>query len=547
MGADLPAFDAECAAIVVGSGSAALTAALTIAAASLPTIVLEKSDKLGGTSAMSGGGVWVPANHHALAAGIDDSVAEALDYIRAAAPEGWAATEEPLWRSFVEHAPAMLSFVEENTPLRFALTAEPDPLPHIRGSKTEGRMVSPLPLGRHTAGRFRRRLRPSTQPHIFTYHEMVGTDIYHHPIRTSVRLAPRLAWRWLTDRRGQGTALIAGLLGGCLDRGCRVEIACRATDLILDADGRVCGVEAEQDGRRRRFAARRGVVLATGGFEWDAERLARHFPGPIDFIASPQTNTGDGHRMAEKVGAALASMDQANINSAIPALYVGRPHGMALFYHSEPNAILVDRSGRRFVDELAFNLGEVLDRRDPRTGEPVHLPVWIVTDERFLARSPVIRWYARPEPGWILRAPTIRDLAVRMNVPAAALAATVERFNSFSATGRDEDFHRRAANPHANLSRYKEVGFERIERPPFLAISFNRSILATKGGPRTNERGQVLRPDGSVIGGLYCAGVAMANPIGTRAVGAGTTLGPNMAWGYICGRAIVDEAGQTDG
>jgi 3-oxosteroid 1-dehydrogenase len=488
---------------------------------------------------MSGGGVWVPANYHARQAGISDSPEEALSYIRAAVPDGWAATEEPLWRSFVEHAPKMLAFVEEMTPLRFALTGEPDPLLDLPGAKQEGRMVSPRPLSRAVAGRFRRKLRPSTQPHIFTYHEMVGTEIYHHPIRTSLRLASRLLWRLLTDRRGQGTALIAGLLRGCLDNGSEVKIGCGATELIVGGAGRVCGVKAQESGAEWRFSARRGVVLATGGFEWDDERRSRHFPGPVDFIASPRSNTGDAHRMAEAVGAELAHMDQANINSAIPSRYEGRPHGMALFYHSEPNAILVDRSGRRFVDEMTFNLGEVLDRRDPKTGEPVHLPVWIVTDERFLKRSPIIRWYARPQPGWMLRAPTIRELARQMKVPADALAATVERFNSFCASGRDEDFHRRTVNPHANLSRYKEVRLKPIDHPPFLAISFNRSILATKGGPRTNEHGQVLRPDGSVIEGLYCAGVAMANPIGTRAVGAGTTLGPNMTWGYICGLRIA--------
>lgn len=539
MGDGQSGFDGSYAAIVVGSGSAALAAALTTAAAGLSTLILEKSDKLGGTSAMSGGGIWVPANHHARAAGIADSCEEAFRYIRDAAPEGWAASEEPLWRSFAEAAPRMLAFVEENTPLRFALTGEPDPLPEVAGAKAGGRMLSPLPLGRGIVGRFRRKLRPSTQPHIFTYHEMIGSDVYHHPLLTSLRLAPRLLWRVLTDRRGQGTALIAGLVKGCLDHGCRIELDCPATELIVDAEGRIAGVVAARGGGRFRFQAERGVVLATGGFEWDAARCAKHFPGPTDFLASPRSNSGDGHRMAEAVGAALAHMDQANINSAIPARYEGRPHGMALFYHGEPNAILVNRHGRRFVDELTFNLGEALDRRDPATGEPVHLPVWIVTDGRFLKRAPVIRWYARPEPGWILRAGTLDELAAKMRVPAGALTATVARFNALCAIGRDEDFGRRTVNPHANLSRYKEVRMEPIDHAPFVAISFNRSILATKGGPRTNARGEVLRADGSVIAGLYCAGVTMANPIGTRAVGAGTTLGPNMTWGYICGRTIA--------
>jgi 3-oxosteroid 1-dehydrogenase len=307
--------------------------------------------------------------------------------------------------------------------------------------------------------------------------------------------------------------------------------------LIVDSDGRVKGVEVEQNGRRCKLNAINAVVIATGGFEWDAERLAEHFPGPVDFIASPRTNSGDGHRMAEAVGAELAHMDQANINSAIPSFYEGRPHGMALFYHAEPNAILVDRTGRRFVNELTFNLGEALDRRNAN-GEPVHLPVWLVTDSRFLRRSPVIRWYARPRADWLVRAPTIPELAARIGVPPETLSDTVNRFNTFSSVGRDDDFHRPAAESHLSRGSDRRAGLEAIKHPPYVAISFNRSFLATKGGPRTNQRGQVLRPDGTVIPGLYCAGVAMANPIGTRAVGAGTTLGPNMTWGYICGLAI---------
>lgn len=528
-----------CDVLVAGSGSAGLAAALTAATGGLETLVIEKTALLGGTSAMSGAGVWIPANHHAEAAAISDSPAEALDYIRAAAPEGWRETEDGLWTSFVENAPAALRFIETSTPLRFALTGEPDPLPGLPGWKARGRMLSPRPLSRRLLGDLAGRLRPSTQPHIFTYHEMIGTDVYHHPVRSSIALAPRLAWRWLGGRRGQGTALITGLLRGCLDAGCRILTETRAVALHTSG-GRVTAVEIETAGRRRTIAVRRAVVLATGGFEWDAERLARHFPGPIDFVASPRANEGDGHRMAEAVGAALAHMDQANINPAIPATYEGRAHGMALFYHGEPNAIVVDRTGRRFVDETTFNLGEVLDRRDPQSGLPVHLPAWLISDARFLRRAPVIRWYARPDPAWLKQAGTLAELARQTGLPAAALAATVARFNHAAARGRDEDFGRGAGNGHGGDRRWR-TGLEAIERPPFVAISFNRSILATKGGPRTNARAQVLRPDGSVIGGLYCCGVAMANPIGTRAVGAGTTLGPNLTWGYIAGRSILAE------
>ncbi|MGH7108686.1 MAG: FAD-binding protein, partial [Acetobacteraceae bacterium] len=162
---------------------------------------------------------------------------------------------------------------------------------------------------------------------------------------------------------------------------------------------------------------------------------------------------------------------------------------------------------------------------------------------RFLRRSRIFRHYAAKEPGWVRRAPDLARLAVLAALPEAALAATVARFNGFCAAGRDEDFQRgesaweRGKAKRASDGRNPTLG--PITEPPFLAIPLNRSLLGTKGGARTNPSGQVLRTDGSLIGGLYCAGNAMANPIGTRALGAGTTIGPCMTWGYICGNALL--------
>ncbi|MBV9569544.1 MAG: FAD-dependent oxidoreductase, partial [Hyphomicrobiales bacterium] len=218
-----PRFDEIVDVVIVGSGSAGGAAALRLALGGLSVLMLEKTERLGGTSAMSGAGVWIPANHHARAAGIADSEGEALAYLRAASPEGWEA-EEALWASFVQAAPRMLEFLEAHTPLRFALTTEPDPLAERHGGKKQGRMVSPRPLSRRLLGSLAPKLRRSTLPHLFTYHEMIGSDIYHHPIRAAAKLAPQLLHRLLTGSRGQGSALMTGLLKGCIDAGCRIEI-----------------------------------------------------------------------------------------------------------------------------------------------------------------------------------------------------------------------------------------------------------------------------------------------------------------------------------
>ena len=533
--------DAETDALVLGSGAAGLTAALTAAVAGLRVTVLEKSDRLGGTSAMSGAGTWIPANHHAESAGIADSAEEALAYLRAAAPKGWDAAEDALWQRLVEASPAMLRFVEAHTPLRFALTPEADPLRDLPGAKPRGRMLSPLPLSRWRAGRFAFRIRKSTIPELFTYHEAVETDLYHHPFRTAWQLWPRLLWRILTNTRGKGTALITGLLRGCLDAGVRIETGARAVALIRDEAGAVTGAEVEWRGARHRVVARRGVVIATGGFEWDVARLERHFPGGADYLGSPESNTGDGHRMAEDVGAAMDRMDQATLTPSVPTRLGGRVLARPVPFHTEPNAIVVDRTGRRFVNELSFWIGAAMDARDAE-GRPVRLPCWVISDARLLDRLPPARWGARADPGWLRKAGSIAELARLVGLDPAALEATVARYNEACEAQHDAEFGRPPAAAGSGDKR-RRGGLEAITRPPFLAMPFNRAILGTKGGPRTDAEARVLRPDGSVIPGLFAAGGSSANPIGTRGAGAGTTIGPYMAWGHVAGLALARRNG----
>jgi len=529
----------ECDVLVIGSGSAALAAALRCAGGGLRVTILEKTGRLGGTSAMSGAGTWIPANHRAAEAGIADSEAEALDYIRAASPSGWQETEDELWAAFVRNAPVMLRFLEQRTPLRFALTDEPDTMAEKPGGKKRGRMLSPLPLRKSLAGRYARRIRRSTLPHLYTYQEVYDGDLYHRPVSATLRFAHRLVWRLLTGSRAQGSALVTGLLAGCLGNNCRVELNARAVALCSE-DGSIVGATVERNGNRRTFRARRGVVVATGGFEWDRDLLGKHFPGALDRLGSPRANEGDGQKMLAEAGAQLARMDQANVYPTMPTIYEGKLHGIPLIFQAEKHAILVDRTGNRFASEYDFNIGEAIDRRDAN-GNPVHLPVWIVADRRFVRRSPTLRWYARKQKGWLIGAPTLASLAEKIGVPAAPLETTVARFNSFCANGRDLDFHRGESVWEAFKAGGAGAALGTIEQAPFYAMSLNRSILGTKGGARTNANGQVLRADGSVIAGLYAAGLAMANPIGTRAVGPGTTIGPNLTWGYICGSSLLSD------
>ncbi len=537
----------HCDVLIIGSGGAALSAALKAAAAGLSVLIVEKSAWLGGTTAMSGGATWIPANHHARQAGVEDSPAEALAYLRATAPPGWAESEDALWRAFTDSAAEMLAFVEKHSPLRFALTDEADPLATFVGAKRQGRMLAPLPLAASVLDKFGHfKLRPSPLPQFYTYHEVIKHDIWHHPIGVACRLSPQLVWRFARRLRTKGGAMVTGLLAGCLALGCRVVSDARVESLLTHGSHQVIGARYSQQGKQVEVRASQGVVIASGGFEGDAQRLEQHFPGAMDYVCSPDSNTGDGQRMAEEIGAQLAHMDQANMGGAVPWRYLGKPYGLSVYFHYEPNAILVDARGNRFTNEFTFNLGAVLDARNEQ-GMPLHLPAWLVADSRLLQRSPMLRLTALRFQNWMIKAPTLAALAAKLKLPHGSLDATVNRFNGFCQHGVDEDFHREQSAAHGEADTRFHGGLMDICQPPFVAVPFNRSFLAPKGGPRTDESGRVRHRDGEIIRGLFCAGVAMANPIGTKAVGAGTTLGPNLTWGYICGRTLAAQSASLNG
>lgn len=527
--------------VIVGSGAAALVAALVAAVRGSKVTILEKSAYLGGTSAMSGAGIWIPANHVARKAGLVDSTEDALTYIRSVAPQGWADTEDALWKNFVEYAPTMLKFLEEHTPLRFELTQEPDTKAELPGGRTVGRMVTPLALSRRVAGPYSHVIRRSTLPHIFTYGELLKHNPYHAPLSTGIRLLPRLIYRVLTNGAGQGSALIAGLIAGCLQHGCKFYLETVATKLIRENDD-IKGVTAISGGQPQNFLARRGVLLATGGFEWNTELLATHFPGAVDMLGSPSSNTGDGQRMAQEVGAMLDHMNQANIYPSLPVVYEGRKQALPLTFQAERHGIIVNSRGERFMSEYDFNFGEALDRRD-ESQRPINTPAWIVGDRRVMRNSLMLKWLTRHYRDWIKSAETVSELAQLTGISSRGLKDTIARYNQFCRLGKDEDFGRgstvweRYMADSEDDSQNSALGA--IEQGPFYAIPLYRCILGTKGGARTNEKAQVLRPDGSVIRGLYAAGLAMANPIGTRAVGPGTTIGPNMTWGYIAATTMI--------
>ena len=427
----------------------------------------------------------------------------------------------------------MLKFLEDETPLRFELVNHPDLYAEAPGGRPFGRMVSVLPISRYRLGRLWNRVRPSVKTQLFTYKELVD-GVLKNPVRGALGMAPTLVWRLLMARVGAGNALIVGLARGCLDKGCVIRLEAPVTRLLMENDG-VVGVEVMIDGQKRPMLAARGVVLATGGFDWNAELMTKYFPG-LDLTGAPDTNTGDGQVMAAEAGAELAHMDQALISPATFTTYEGRRHAQPLLETYAPHVILVNRHAQRFVSEGSPALGVAIDERGP-DGKHLHLPAWRIFDARYAKAMTLSMHFGSKEKGFIRKADTIEALAGEIDLDPSALRATVDRFNGWSTEGVDRDFHRGETLWERFYTKDRALGM--IEVGPFYAAPFLYVSLGTKGGPRTNRHGQVLRPDRSVIGGLYCAGLAAASPIGTKAVGAGTTIGPFLTFGYVAGKAIA--------
>ena len=341
-----------------------------------------------------------------------------------------------------------------------------------------------------------------------------------------------------------GQALAAGLRAGLLAADVPVWLDTSLTGLVTE-DGRVTGVRATRDGAPVLIRARRGVLIATGGFERNEQMRKQYQQEPIgtEWTTGAAGNTGDGIVAGQEAGADTGLMDDAWWGPAIPL-----PHGpyFCLAERSLPGSVLVNGAGQRFVNECAPYVDAVHAMYAGNAAGTSHIPAWLVFDQRyrdtyvFALRPPgralPRRWY---EAGAVFRAPDIDGLAAAIGVDPAALAKTVGRFNDFARAGRDEDFRRGDSaydryygdprvRPNPNLAP--------LARPPYYAVKIVPGDLGTKGGLRTDARARVLRADGTLIPGLYAAGNASASVMGHSYAGAGATIGPAMTFGYLAAR-----------
>lgn len=522
--------------VVLGSGATGLTAAFTAAREGARTIVFEKGPRLGGTSAWSGGHVWVPGNPHMPDAGATDDPEEAVAYLMAL---GRGLVDERLIRAFVKHGPAMVTYLEEGGAVEFyAVPHLPDYHPEHPGGKPDGGRTMGTPLfdfNRLGPWRDLVEVTPYYSPHLRIDETGIGAVDPQPPT------AAELERRATADERAQGGGLVGMLINGCQQAGVTMQLNSPAVDLIMER-GAVKGVLVDEPEGRRAVRAHRGVILATGGFEWSLELRRAFLRGPIQQPASIPSNTGDGLRLAMKVGAALQNMREA---WWIPITLLPRGINdmnlaMVNADRTRPRGIMVNRRGHRFVNEAAnYNaMGGAFHQEDVSAFDYANIPSWIVFDHGALVRYGSLgRPYEGAVPPWLVSAPTIAELADRLGIPADALEGTVERWNTHVAAGVDPDFQRGESahdrwwgDPHRKGTVEGTLG--PIDEPPYYAMELLPGTIGTKGGPLTDEHARVIDLDGAVIPGLYAAGNT-SSPLGPGYPGPGGTLGPNMTYGWI--------------
>ena len=539
-------WDLEADVVVLGSGGAAMTAA--IAAHDFgagDVVILERSGMVGGTTAMSGGMLWIPNNHHQHAAGIADSDEEIVTYLDSLAP----GTLDPdtLW-AFMQNGPELLRYLAEKTPVRLRAFADfPDYQSYAPGAKADGgRSLDNEAFSFAQLGPWASRVNPSKMA---------------YPLRGSLMEAitgalddATLAERERGDFRGLGQALAGSLFKAVLDRGIPIAFEKRARKLVKnDTESRIIGVIAEDaTGGDFRVRARRGVVIATGGFEWNETLVKAFLRGPLTGPVSVPENEGDGLLMAIAAGAQLGNMQNAfwmqSVLEMKPQHRNAKPNYLlGSDERARPGAILVNRAGQRFVNEAAnYNaLGKSLHAFDAGTHTYANLPYWLIIDQRYRDKYHTFNTPpGGPLPSFMLQADTLEQLAAQAGIDPAALPATVARFNGMVRNGHDDDFNR-GDSTYDNFYMWGDTAYDPpyrtlgvIDQAPYYAVKMEAGALGTAGGPRTNADAQVIDWQGDPIPGLYAAGNAMAEVLGEIYGGAGGTLGPGMTFGYIAGRHL---------
>lgn len=534
--------------LVVGSGCGGLTAALTADARGLETLIIEKAGVYGGSTALSGGNIWIPNNPTLRRVGLTDSRADVCRYLHAVVGDRVPADNID---AFIDNGPPALEFLERiSRHLRFQWCAGySDYHPEAPGGRATGRTIEPLPFDLKRLGDDEKLLRPAalaTPGGLFvTSKEFARLNMVMRTWagrRAALHTVGRAVAGLLLGRHMDtlGRALIGRLRLAVKDAGIPLWLNTSLQSLVTDDTGAVVGVCARRGGAAVRIRSRNGVLLATGGFEHNTEMRKRFLRegGKDNYSAGSADNTGDGIIAGQVVGAAVDLMDDA---WWMPALQ--RPDGIMSVLVSErsiPRSVIVDQTGRRFANEAAPYVTFVHCQLAGR-----HDPIWFVFDRKAKNRyqiGGVVPGQKFPEDWYasklMHRADSIAGLAAAIGVPGAALRETLQRFSEFARDGQDRDFGRgdSAYDNYYGDPTLPHPTMDAIDTAPYYALRVQAGDLGTKGGLVYNAHAQVLRSDGTVIAGLYATGNTSAAVMGNDYAGAGATIGPAMVFGFIGAR-----------
>ncbi|MDA8047432.1 MAG: FAD-dependent oxidoreductase [Actinomycetota bacterium] len=545
------AWDRSVDVVVVGSGAGGMTAALTAQAAGASVLLVEKADRYGGSTALSGGGIWAPNNPTLLRQGLGDDPEDVRRYLRAVVGD-----RVPTARldAYAAAAPLALEFLErQSRHMRFFWSrGYSDYHPEYPGGRPNGRSIEARPFDKRRLGAMETEMIASGMRGpaglwvtATDFHDLNQATRTWVGKKAVLRAAGRVATNVVRRRHmaTTGTALIGRLRLALAEAGVELWLSSPLVDLV-SAGGRVIGAEVGRESAVRRIEARAGVILATGGFDHDPEMRAKYLSGvDHDWSMGAPSNTGDGIRLGEEMGAALDLMDDAWWMPAIE-----QPKGRLFPLVSErsmPGSIIVNQAGRRFTNESAPYVNFIHDqlRLDQRDGG--HVPAWFIMDQRARRRytfaavppyQPLPKsWYGI---GTMHTSSTVEGLATKIGVPADQLAATIDRFNAAARRGRDDEFRRgdSAYDRYYGDPTLPNPCLNELVRAPFHAARLVPGDLGTKGGLLTDEHARVLREDGGAVDGLYAVGNTSASVMGNEYAGAGATIGPSLTFGWVAAR-----------
>lgn len=551
----------DCDLLVVGSGAAGLSAATTAAHLGLRVVVAEKEAQFGGTTAWSGGWMWIPRNPLALDAGIREDLQQALLYLR---HELGPRFDETRARAFLANGPRMVSFFRQHTQLQFIDgNAIPDFHGDSPGAALGGRSVCAAPFDLRSLGPRLRELKPPLlEMSLWGMGIASGAELRHflnarrkpasafYVLRRLLRHALDLLRHGRGMRAVNGNALVAALAASALERGVELRTHSPVLRLLRGAD-RVEGAVLGSPAGEITVRARCGVVLAAGGFPHDPERQRQLVPhvreGHTHWSAANPGNTGDGLRLGESAGAVVAA-DLAQTMALAPVSLVPRSDGsVARFPHlierAKPGVMTVREDGRRFCNE-ADSYHDVMQALLRATPEGQAPEAWLVCDQRFVRRYGL--GAVKPAPfslapwlasGYLRRGHSLAGLAADCGIDAAALEATVARYNAQALRGQDDDFGK-GRTPYNRVqgepdSAYPNPCMAPIEHGPFYAVKLVMGSLGSFAGLRVNAQAQVLDARGDAIVGLYAAGNDMSSVMAGHYPSGGITLGPAMTFGFM--------------